>query len=159
MYRYLLAALLLLACSACFAFEPRFYGRISDPNLHKHIFTVVNTADRFVSCIDVDKIDVGISEIGNGNQSPIYFKRSQIHRFLDVQKDKNLLVIMFLKPIMGLAPLERQKILDAFKVFIADLGYKRVLILVASAAGIYVLDDTDEAESRKAVKAKSGHHH
>jgi hypothetical protein len=89
---------------------------------------------------------VGIGESNENGRSPIYLKRAQVHEFLKEQREKTTLVIWFLKPIMLMGTQERQEILDKFKLFASDLGYKRVLIVVAAAPGIYVVYDTNTSK-------------
>jgi len=110
---------------------------------------VLGQADKTINCMGTDEIDVGIGEVNQNGRTPIYFKRTQVHEFLKEQKDKNLLVIWFLKSIMVKESPERNEILDKFKTFVGDMGYKRVLIVGAAASGIYVVYDTEPAKPDK----------
>jgi len=145
-----LIILFLLSTDRCCAFEPRFYAHSpsSDP-LRLKIFSVLGQADKTINCMGTDEIDVGIGEVNQNGRTPIYFKRTQVHEFLKEQKDKNLLVIWFLKSIMVKESPERNEILDKFKTFVGDMGYKRVLIVGAAASGIYVVYDTEPAKPDK----------
>ncbi len=148
----ILVFLLLLRANRCFAFEPRFYGRVPTPDpLRTEIFSVLNKADRTIKCIGIDEIDVGIGEVNKNGRSPIYFRRAQVHEFLKEQRGKDLLVIWFLKPIMLMETPDRDDILEKFKAFSADLGYKRVLIVGAAASGIYVVYDTESTSNNKSA--------
>jgi len=153
MIRFILVTLLVLSANRCYAFEPRFYGRLPTPDpLRTEIYSTLGKADRTISCIGIDEIDVGIGEVNQNGRSPIYFRRTQVHEFLKEQRDKNLLVVWFLKPIMLMERPDRQEILEKFKAFVADLSYKRVLIVGAAASGIYVVYDTDLSNKDESAK-------
>ncbi|MBI5172374.1 MAG: hypothetical protein HY986_05765 [Candidatus Melainabacteria bacterium] len=140
--------LTLAVAQTCLAFEARFYP--SFPNrdpLHAEVFAALAKASVTIECLGADEIDVSIGEYckEGGSYKPIYFTKNQIYLFLKKQKDKRLLAVWFLKPIMNLSNVKIQEILKDYKAFLADLGYERVLILGAAASGVYVVYDSEQA--------------
>lgn len=94
-------------------------------------------ADRTIRCRGKDQIDLGITSEPTGE--PLYFSRKQIAHFLKSEKHRNLLVVLFEKPILAshqeaLIAKELQSVLD-------ESGYKRVLILGAHTFGLFVIED------------------
>jgi hypothetical protein len=138
------------------AFEPRFYSTYWNDPLEPEVFKTARQADRVLWCNNVDSI-----EVNYGETSPIYFTRDQVRYFLKHKQHRELLVIWFGKPIMWTGKQNVQKVLGEYKRFVADFGYKRVLILGAHFAGVYVVydsldnDDQKEPTSQKVDKPAS----
>jgi hypothetical protein len=127
----------------CLAFEPRFYGMFPK-NEDSKIFETAHQADRTLRCDSVDSIDIGLGVGDRHGITPLYFTREQIRNFLKEEKHKDLLVIWFHKGIMWRGKDDVQKALAEMKDFVADLGYKRVLILGAHSSGVFVVYDSSE---------------
>lgn len=145
----LLAVFTLLSARPCMAFEARFYPVFPkrDP-LHNKVFSTLSKASLTIKCIGENEIDVYIGNYHKESNSyePIYFTQNQVYLFLKKQKDKRLLAVWFLKPIMNMNQEKIQQILNSYKAFLADFGYERVLILGAAASGVYVVYDSKQAK-------------
>jgi hypothetical protein len=87
------------------AFEARFYPAFPkrDP-LHNKVFSTLSKASLTIKCIGENEIDVYIGNYHKESNSyePIYFTQNQVYLFLKKQKDKRLLAVWFLKPIMNM---------------------------------------------------------
>lgn len=149
-FSYIILLVFALASApSCLAFESRFYPAFPkrDP-LHNKVFSTLAKASLTIECVGQDAIDVYIGNYCKERNSyePIYFTKNQIHLFLKKQKDKRLLAVWFLKPIMNMKTERIQQILNDYKAFFAEFGYERVLILGAAASGVYVVYDSEQAK-------------
>lgn len=148
---------LMIQSPCCFALEPRFYGSANkSADEASVVYKIEATADMKLNCVGLDEIDIGIGDerLTNGEKSsgamyPKYFTRKELHHFLQTERHKNLLVIRFEKPIMWEEPAKVKEILAAYKCFVSDLGYERVLILGGHSSGVYVLYDSGQAPVQK----------
>lgn len=156
--RLILMSLVISSTNPCFAFESRFYSSVPMDPLLSQLDETIEKADQKIGCAGLDEIDVGIGEQDEHGISPIYFKRSQVTRFIKAQKSKDLLVLEFYKSLLWLDKQEKGSVLNSFKAFTNSLGYKRVLIVGASATGRYVLYDSDEESKSEKETDKANQH-
>jgi hypothetical protein len=151
-------------------FDPKEFADLAERSRHAKlpigttvnlnpIFTEIqqtaSKADRTLSCRGLDDIDIGIGRMSAGIRSPLLFKREELEDFLKQEKHKDLLVVLFEKPIMWTGPKAVDETLAKFKHFTEQLGYKRVLILGANAFGTFVVDDSADQSGENSETTKS----
>ncbi len=147
-YCLILSILTLALAPPCLSFEARFYPLLPnrDSLQTKKVFSTLAKASMIIKCNGADEIDVSTGNDckESGSYDPIYLTKSQVYMLLKEQRDKRLLAVWFLKPIMALTAVKIQEILNDYRAFIADLDYEGVLIQGAASSGVYVVYDSEQ---------------
>lgn len=144
-FKVSLIALLALSASPCLAFESKYYFCADDDSEFSRLNSTIAQADFTVSCDQLCAKDLGIQHRSKPNhmETNIRCEWEDARKFLQKQDHKDLIVIWLGKTIWRTGNNE-SVLLQKFSHFVADLGFKRVLILGASAFGTAVLSDSDE---------------
>lgn len=146
--RILLAALLCLFATPCLAYEKGYYA-ISDEDLRcSHLLETIRQATFRIDYSNVCAENITLRSEQKPGESVrgINLSKAEAHSFLQKQDKKDLLVIWFDKVIWRIGNNE-ETLKQEYRNFVADLGFKRVLMLGGSAFGTQVLEDTDEIAS------------
>lgn len=146
---------------SCGAFESGFYPVIDDEKLaacpdkkdtgaaiivpnscinqaFKDVQLAAAQADRTLWCIRQDEVEIKANQ--GEVELPKVLRRKNLKKFLRHEKEKNLLVAWFSKNMCSAQEIKTS--VPEFRKFFKPLGYRRVLILGASSAGLFVFYDS-----------------
>lgn len=129
------------------AFKPGYYYMDPKCYLSPELHSTLGEADLTIACIGPDEIDIGIQKEEPDGLKTIYFKPRELSYYLQGQKHKRLLVIRFTAALINSGDQKLRALIDKYRAFVANLGYKRVLIVGDHAVGTELLYDSYQTDS------------
>ncbi len=157
----ILAVLAFLECIHCqksFGIEPGFYSNFpgyKDAKPRK-LLSEIGEPDQRLDFHSQDEIrippskpetkrlgDIEVEVIDERKHKTLYVNQKHVEKALKSTKPKNLLIAWFDKWMM----MEPEKMVESLQPFFCRLSYRRVVVLGACSAGVFVVQDKTYSET------------